>query len=82
MALYFAFLSVYTQLLFFFSIVGVVAVIYGVITMYDNAYLDEVCNLQNVTMCPMCNDGCPFYNASDNCFSASLLQYVVLTLII
>ena len=73
-ALYFAFISVYTQLLFFFSIVGVAAVIYGIVTMYDNKYLDEVCSLNNLTMCPICNEGCPFYNASDNCFSTSMLQ--------
>ena len=58
-----------------FSIVGIIGVIYGWTTLdTDEGYLHELCNLDNITMCPMCDDGCPFTKASDNCFNAKVLQ--------
>ena len=59
-----------------FSIVGIVAFVYGYITMdvTEEGYLHELCSLDNITMCPMCDDGCAFTKASDNCFNAKVLH--------
>ena len=60
-----------------FSLVGIIGILYGISTLHqstENGYIKELCSLSNVTMCPICNDGCPFFAASDNCMAAKILQ--------
>ena len=60
-----------------FSIVGIFGIIIGFWTLRESSehgYIKEICDMKNVTMCPICNDGCPFYLASDNCQKVKILQ--------
>lgn len=75
--LYFAFMTLYTASLAIFSVVGIIGILYGISTLHqstENGYIKELCSLNNVTMCPICNDGCPFFAASDNCMAAKILH--------
>ena len=40
----------------------------------DHGYIKEICEMKNVTMCPICDDECPFNAAADNCQNVKILQ--------
>ena len=50
-ALYFAFMGFYAGWLLAFSLIGVAVMIFGLLTLNDSTYVNELCNL-NYTMCP------------------------------
>ncbi|XP_065660186.1 anoctamin-4 isoform X3 [Hydra vulgaris] len=67
-ALYFAWLGLYTTFLVPAAIVGFFCFLYGVISAYDSPIVKEVCNPNNQTdgtykfyMCPLCDKICSYY---------------------
>ncbi|XP_074853551.1 anoctamin-1 isoform X2 [Carettochelys insculpta] len=69
--LYFAWLGVYTQMLIPASIVGVIVFLYGCATVNDNIPSKEMCDdRNNITMCPLCDKTCNYWNMSSACAAA------------
>lgn len=67
-ALYFAWLGFYTQMLVVPSILGLIIFIYGVAYMDDSYPSKEICDTsKNFTMCPMCDFQCPYWFLHDTC---------------
>ncbi|XP_065154051.2 anoctamin-1 isoform X1 [Paramisgurnus dabryanus] len=69
--LYFAWLGVYTQMLIPASLVGVFVFLYGCVTVDDDIPSMEICDpRKNVTMCPLCDRVCSYWNLSTACGTA------------
>ncbi|XP_062856330.1 anoctamin-1 isoform X2 [Trichomycterus rosablanca] len=69
--LYFAWLGVYTQMLIPASLVGVFVFLYGCVTVDDDVPSMEICDgRRNITMCPLCDRVCGFWNLSSACATA------------
>ncbi|XP_076878421.1 anoctamin-1 isoform X4 [Brachyhypopomus gauderio] len=69
--LYFAWLGVYTQMLIPASLVGVIVFLYGCVTVDDNIPSMEICDTRrNITMCPLCDRVCSYWNLSTACGTA------------
>ncbi|KAF5893465.1 anoctamin-1-like isoform X4, partial [Clarias magur] len=69
--LYFAWLGVYTQMLIPASLVGVFVFLYGCVTVDDDIPSMEICDeRRNITMCPLCDGVCGFWNLSTACATA------------
>ncbi|GAA6074236.1 anoctamin-1 isoform X4, partial [Tachysurus ichikawai] len=69
--LYFAWLGVYTQMLIPASLVGVFVFLYGCVTVDDDIPSMEICDgRRNITMCPLCDGVCGFWNLSTACGTA------------
>lgn len=68
-ALYFAWLGFYTYMLIPASIVGVLAFLYGWMSLKYDKVTKEICSEQfdRVPMCPLCSIKCPFWKMSDSC---------------
>ncbi|XP_042571758.1 anoctamin-1 isoform X1 [Cyprinus carpio] len=66
--LYFAWLGVYTQMLIPASLVGVIVFLYGCVTVDDDIPSMEICDQRkNITMCPLCDRVCSYWNLSTAC---------------
>uniref|UniRef100_A0A0N4ZJA1 Anoctamin n=1 Tax=Parastrongyloides trichosuri TaxID=131310 RepID=A0A0N4ZJA1_PARTI len=67
--IYFAWLGYYTKSLFFPSIIGVIIVIIGGITLSSNVPSNEVCGNygENIYLCPACEKYCNFQILKNNC---------------
>ncbi|KAK9952794.1 hypothetical protein ABG768_018601 [Culter alburnus] len=69
--LYFAWLGVYTQMLIPASLVGVIVFLYGCVTVDDDIPSMEICDeRKNITMCPLCDRVCSYWNLSIACGTA------------
>uniref|UniRef100_A0A672KVH3 Anoctamin n=1 Tax=Sinocyclocheilus grahami TaxID=75366 RepID=A0A672KVH3_SINGR len=69
--LYFAWLGVYTQMLIPASLVGVIVFLYGCVTVDDDIPSMEICDQwKNITMCPLCDRVCSYWNLSIACGTA------------
>ncbi|XP_065117655.1 anoctamin-1a isoform X1 [Paramisgurnus dabryanus] len=69
--LYFAWLGVYTQMLIPAAIVGVIVFLYGCVTVDDDIPSMEICDERNnITMCPMCDRVCSYWELSTACGTA------------
>ncbi|XP_045870365.1 anoctamin-1 isoform X2 [Meles meles] len=69
--LYFAWLGVYTQMLIPASVVGIIVFLYGCATVDDNIPSMEMCDhRQNITMCPLCDKACSYWQMSSACATA------------
>uniref|UniRef100_A0A8C1WGK2 Anoctamin n=1 Tax=Cyprinus carpio TaxID=7962 RepID=A0A8C1WGK2_CYPCA len=69
--LYFAWLGVYTQMLIPASLVGVIVFLYGCLTVDDDIPSVEICDQrQNISMCPLCDHVCSYWNLSTACGTA------------
>ncbi|KAJ8314467.1 hypothetical protein KUTeg_006617 [Tegillarca granosa] len=69
--LYFVWLGFYTQMLIPASIVGLIVFIYGCAIMNDSYPSKEICDPNtNVTMCPLCDFQCPYWNLVEACTHA------------
>ncbi|KAM8891446.1 anoctamin-1 isoform 2-T3 [Spinachia spinachia] len=69
--LYFAWLGLYTQMLIPASLVGVIVFLYGCATVDDNIPSMEICSTgNNITMCPLCDRVCSYWNLSSACATA------------
>jgi anoctamin-7 len=71
-AFYFAWLGMYTVWLIPASILGLIVVIYGALTIPSNSVVDDTCN-KNITICPTC-DTCDPTSLSDACLYAKLTR--------
>ncbi|XP_048118745.1 anoctamin-1a isoform X1 [Alosa alosa] len=70
-ALYFAWLGVYTQMLIPAAIVGVIVFLYGCATVDDNIPSMEICDPRNnITMCPLCDHACSYWKLVTACGTA------------
>ncbi|KAK2866834.1 hypothetical protein Q8A67_024951 [Cirrhinus molitorella] len=66
--LYFAWLGIYTQMLIPASLVGVIVFLYGCVTVDDDIPSMEICDeRKNITMCPLCDRVCSYWNLSTAC---------------
>ncbi|XP_056137329.1 anoctamin-1-like [Lampris incognitus] len=69
--LYFAWLGLYTQMLIPASLVGIIVFLYGCATVDDNIPSMEIClPKNNITMCPLCDRVCSYWNLSTACGTA------------
>ncbi|XP_053576547.1 anoctamin-1 isoform X3 [Bombina bombina] len=70
-ALYFAWLGVYTQMLIPASVVGIIVFLYGCATVDENIPSMEMCDQRyNITMCPLCDKTCNYWKMSSACATA------------
>ncbi|XP_040184077.1 anoctamin-1 isoform X3 [Rana temporaria] len=70
-ALYFAWLGVYTQMLIPASIVGIIVFLYGCATVDQDIPSLEMCDQRNnITMCPLCDKTCNYWKISSACATA------------
>ncbi|XP_072278183.1 anoctamin-1 isoform X4 [Pyxicephalus adspersus] len=70
-ALYFAWLGVYTQMLIPASIVGIIVFLYGCATVDQDIPSMEMCDQRNnITMCPLCDKTCNYWKISSACATA------------
>ncbi|CAL8081793.1 unnamed protein product [Orchesella dallaii] len=70
--LYFAWLGFYTHMLIPASILGALCFLYGCLTLYDNRQSEDICESVNVTMCPLCDKLCDYWELRETCFYARL----------
>lgn len=67
-ALYFAWLGFYTHMLIPASIVGLICIFYGLITLPYDSLSNDICDPKlNYTMCPQCDKHCDYWNLIDAC---------------
>ncbi|XP_040265023.1 anoctamin-1 isoform X5 [Bufo bufo] len=70
-ALYFAWLGVYTQMLIPASVVGIIVFLYGCATVDEDIPSMEMCDQRiNITMCPLCDKTCNYWKISSACATA------------
>ncbi|XP_044735821.1 anoctamin-1-like isoform X2 [Chrysoperla carnea] len=75
-ALYFAWLGFYTHMLIPASIFGVICVLYGLATVSNDKFSSDICNPNlNITMCPLCDAKCDYWNLTDAC-TFSRISYI------
>ncbi|KAK6169999.1 hypothetical protein SNE40_018498 [Patella caerulea] len=65
--MYFAWLGFYTNMLVPAALVGVFVFVYGLFIMHASTSSKELCNAKNITMCPLCDRQCPYWNVTDAC---------------
>lgn len=71
-ALYFAWLGFYTDMLIPVSLFGIFCFVYGLMTISSDTLSTDICNpLSNITMCPQC-DQCDYWNLTEACFYAEI----------
>ncbi|XP_039298885.1 anoctamin-4 isoform X1 [Nilaparvata lugens] len=76
-ALYFAWLGFYTEMLIPPSIVGLLCFLYGLFSMdsKDNIPSKEICDMSvagNITLCPLCDKVCNYQKLGDSCVFAKV----------
>ncbi|KAM3918303.1 anoctamin-1 isoform 2-T2 [Leptodactylus fuscus] len=70
-ALYFAWLGVYTQMLIPASLVGIIVFLYGCATVDHDIPSMEMCDQRNnIVMCPLCDKTCNYWRISSACATA------------
>ncbi|XP_030386593.1 anoctamin-6 isoform X2 [Scaptodrosophila lebanonensis] len=70
-ALYFAWLGFYTQMLIPISIFGILCILYGFLTWSSDSISHDICADNGSTiMCPQCDRNCNFWKLSDTCTSS------------
>ena len=78
-ALYFAWLGFYTNLLIVPSIVGVICFIYGLLSLNSHIPSQEICSSDDnqTFMCPACDHGvlgCDYWHLSETCLHSQILS--------
>lgn len=72
-ALYFAWLGFYCKMLVAPAVLGVVAVLYGLATMFSNQESKEICSDDNqMIMCPQCDEQCDYWRLNETCIYSRL----------
>nr|CAB3221917.1 anoctamin-5 [Phallusia mammillata] len=79
-ALYFAWLGYYTEMLVYPTLVGLIVFIYSIATLwtYPPTRVQEVCDetyptyAGNLTMCPVCDADCGYWQLGSTCLSAQV----------
>nr|XP_013803713.1 PREDICTED: anoctamin-9 [Apteryx mantelli mantelli] len=75
-ALYFAWLGWYTNLLGIAALVGVLAFVIGITVFGSNQVSKEICEASTTIMCPLCDQKCPFWQLSDTCTYAKVTHMI------
>lgn len=71
-ALYFAWLGFYTDMLIPVSIFGIFCFFCGISTMFNDEMVNDICNPEiNITMCPQC-DMCDFWSINEACLHSKI----------
>lgn len=66
-ALYFSWLGFYTNMLIIPSILGILCFVYGLLTMFFNPVVNDICNAnETIVLCPKCDD-CSYTPLSETC---------------
>ena len=71
-ALYFAWLGFYTNLLIFPSIIGILCFCYGLITFSTNVPSQEICG-SSALMCPACDHFCDYWTLNETCLHSKIM---------
>ncbi|XP_026095286.1 anoctamin-5-like [Carassius auratus] len=72
-AIYFAWLGFYTEMLLYAAVVGLLCFIYGLATFDENVWSKEVCNETiggQIIMCPLCDKKCGYWKLITTCSSS------------
>lgn len=76
-ALYFAWIGFYTRMLIVPSILGLITILYGVATMFNNRISKEVCATNNtMIMCPTCDEQCDYWELKETCIYSRLSNLI------
>ncbi|OXA61028.1 Anoctamin-1 [Folsomia candida] len=74
-AVYYAWLGFYTQMLIVPAILGVISFVYGAASISTDRYTQEICDAHSETiMCPLCDVTCTYWNLSSICFHSKFTQ--------
>ena len=74
-ALYFAWLGFYTNLLIIPSIVGLLCFLYGITTMNTHIPSQEICTSdESIKMCPACDYFCDYWELKETCLHSKILS--------
>ncbi|XP_068908006.1 anoctamin-1-like isoform X4 [Tenebrio molitor] len=74
-ALYFTWLGFYTHMLIPASIVGVLCLVYGALTLNSDTISQDICNL-DIVMCPRCDKFCDYWKLSEGCLYGKIQHFV------
>ncbi|XP_016951915.1 anoctamin-6 isoform X2 [Drosophila biarmipes] len=75
-ALYFAWLGFYTQMLIPISVFGVLCFLYGFVTWTSDPISRDICNDNGTIMCPQCDRSCDYWRLNETCTS-SKFNYLI-----
>ncbi|TDG40819.1 hypothetical protein AWZ03_012750 [Drosophila navojoa] len=75
-ALYYAWLGFYTQMLIPISVLGIIFFLYGFVTWNSDPISYDICNGNETIMCPQCDRGCKFWYLNETCTS-SRFNYLI-----
>ncbi|CAK8678217.1 unnamed protein product [Clavelina lepadiformis] len=77
-AIYFAWLGFYSEMLIYPTFVGLIVFIYSIITLWFYDPVEEICDetfstyAGNLTMCPLCDRDCSYWKLSTSCLAAQI----------
>lgn len=72
-ALYFAWLGHYTDMLIPVSLFGMVSLIFGWISLDTNSLTQDICDPEmNIIMCPLCDKMCGYWNLTEACLYSQI----------
>lgn len=74
-ALYFAWLGFYTNMLIIATFIGLFSLLYGYLTLSSDPISEDICN-GNHTMCPLCDKYCGYWQLSETC-TYSKITYTI-----
>lgn len=72
-ALYFAWLGFYTNLLLPPAIVGVIVFMYGVLSRDNDIPSQDICKMENVSICPPCDNFCDYWILQETCLHSKIM---------
>ncbi|XP_073835487.1 anoctamin-2-like [Musca autumnalis] len=76
-AIYFAWLGFYTNMLIPISIAGILQLFYGFITRNGDPISREICDTNTTTlMCPQCDRDCDYWKLKDTCGAAKINYFI------
>ncbi|XP_022914526.2 anoctamin-1-like [Onthophagus taurus] len=74
-ALYFTWLGFYTHMLIPASIVGILCLLYGIISIQNDTLSGDICN-KDIVMCPLCDRVCNFWQLKDSCVYSKIVRLI------
>lgn len=74
-ALYFTWLGFYTHMLIPAAIIGLLCLIYGVITVNSDSLSRDICT-KDIVMCPRCDKYCDYWWLSESCKYSKIQHYI------
>ena len=76
LGLYYAWLGFYTQFLSFIAIIGVICILYGLVTISSDVPCNDICSPTGVgtkiLICPSCDHYCDYMPLSGSCVYAKV----------